>query len=157
MRPEALATDDEISQTLPGPLPIETRNIPLGHGLGTPELVNHLEQPSYPIVSTIYVTGLNWIWNACWAGPTSCEWIGSCTKSSDLDDCLHNESKPLALPWGRTPRLDSGVRVREHVVRDMCVRSGTLVGQGSVIIVIAAANYLPRTLVNPLQCIAEAE
>ncbi|GJZ47324.1 hypothetical protein Tco_0601156 [Tanacetum coccineum] len=109
------------------------------------------------LVSTIYVTGLSWIWDACWAGPTSCEWIGSCTKSSDLDDCLHNESKPLALPWGRTPRLDSGVRVREHVVRDMCVRSGTLVGQGSVIIVIAAANYLPRTLVNPLQCIAEAE
>ncbi|GJV79141.1 hypothetical protein Tco_1515011 [Tanacetum coccineum] len=35
--------------------------------------------------------------------------------------------------------------------------SGTLVGKGSVIIVIAAANYLPRTLVNPLQCIAEAE
>ncbi|GKA45370.1 hypothetical protein Tco_0738166 [Tanacetum coccineum] len=74
------------------------------------------------LVSTIYVTGVSWIWDACWAGPTSYEWIGSCTKSSDLDDCLHNESKPLALPWGRTPRLDSGVRVREHVVRDMCVR-----------------------------------
>ncbi|GJZ77609.1 reverse transcriptase domain-containing protein [Tanacetum coccineum] len=28
-----------------------------------------------------------------------------------------SESKPLALPWGRTPRLDSGVRVRKHVVR----------------------------------------
>ncbi|GJY70988.1 hypothetical protein Tco_0474691 [Tanacetum coccineum] len=28
-----------------------------------------------------------------------------------------NESKPLALPWGRTPRLDSDVRVRHHVVR----------------------------------------
>ncbi|GJU76931.1 hypothetical protein Tco_1274001 [Tanacetum coccineum] len=61
-------------------------------------------------VSTIYVTGVSWIWNACWAGPTSYGWIGSCTKSSDLDDCLHNESKPLALPWGRTPILDSGVR-----------------------------------------------
>ncbi|GKC44007.1 hypothetical protein Tco_1061729 [Tanacetum coccineum] len=108
-------------------------------------------------VSKIYVMGLSWIWDTCWARPISCKWIGSCTKSSDLDDCLHNESKPLALPWGRTPRLDSDVRVREHVVRDMCVRSGTLVGQGSVIIVIAAANYLPRTLVNPLQCIAEAE
>ncbi|GJU92405.1 hypothetical protein Tco_1304828 [Tanacetum coccineum] len=28
-----------------------------------------------------------------------------------------NESKPLALSWGRTLRLDSGVRVRKHVVR----------------------------------------
>nr|GEX83422.1 hypothetical protein [Tanacetum cinerariifolium] len=28
-----------------------------------------------------------------------------------------SESNPLALPWGRTPRLDSGVRVRNHVVR----------------------------------------
>nr|GEU83584.1 putative ribonuclease H-like domain-containing protein [Tanacetum cinerariifolium] len=25
--------------------------------------------------------------------------------------------KPLALPWGRTPRLDSGVSVRQHVIR----------------------------------------
>ncbi|GJY46235.1 hypothetical protein Tco_0435298 [Tanacetum coccineum] len=28
-----------------------------------------------------------------------------------------SESKPLALPWGRTPQLDSGVRVRKHVVK----------------------------------------
>ncbi|GJX77027.1 hypothetical protein Tco_0323838 [Tanacetum coccineum] len=28
-----------------------------------------------------------------------------------------NKGRPLALPWGRTPRLDSGVRVRKHVVR----------------------------------------
>ncbi|GJR95721.1 hypothetical protein Tco_0267895 [Tanacetum coccineum] len=28
-----------------------------------------------------------------------------------------NKGKSLALPWGRTPRLDSGVRVRNHVVR----------------------------------------
>ncbi|GJV93799.1 hypothetical protein Tco_1541612 [Tanacetum coccineum] len=27
------------------------------------------------------------------------------------------KSKPLALPWGRTPRLDSGVRVSIHIVR----------------------------------------
>ncbi|GKC70153.1 hypothetical protein Tco_1116036 [Tanacetum coccineum] len=28
-----------------------------------------------------------------------------------------SKGKPLALPWGRTPRLDSGVRVRTHVIR----------------------------------------
>ncbi|GJV37277.1 putative ribonuclease H-like domain-containing protein [Tanacetum coccineum] len=28
-----------------------------------------------------------------------------------------NKDKPLVLPWGRTPRLDSGVRVRDYVVR----------------------------------------
>ncbi|GKC52803.1 hypothetical protein Tco_1075548 [Tanacetum coccineum] len=32
------------------------------------------------------------------------------------------QGKPLVLPWGRTPRLDSGVR------------SGALVGQGSALI-----------------------
>ncbi|GJQ93067.1 hypothetical protein Tco_0004206 [Tanacetum coccineum] len=37
----------------------------------------------------------------------------SCTKSSDDDDFLHNKDKPLVLSWGRTPRLDSGVRVSE--------------------------------------------
>lgn len=30
-----------------------------------------------------------------------------------------NESKPLALPWERTPRLSSGVRVSTHVVKGM--------------------------------------
>ncbi|GJX79373.1 zf-CCHC domain-containing protein [Tanacetum coccineum] len=65
-----------------------------------------------------------------------------------------NESKPLALPWGRTPRLDSGVRVKKHVVRGMCVywedgQSGTLVGQGSAIIVIANVDYLSRMSANP--------
>nr|GEY08149.1 hypothetical protein [Tanacetum cinerariifolium] len=29
-----------------------------------------------------------------------------------------SKSKPLALPWGWTPRSDSGVRVRKHVVRN---------------------------------------
>ncbi|GJV44747.1 hypothetical protein Tco_1429283, partial [Tanacetum coccineum] len=52
-----------------------------------------------------------------------------------------NESKSLALPRGQTPRLDSGVRVRKHVVRgepstrvsyyfayNRSGRSGTLIG-----------------------------
>ncbi|GKB61685.1 serine/threonine-protein phosphatase PP1 isozyme 2 [Tanacetum coccineum] len=45
------------------------------------------------------------------------------------------ESKPLALPWGRTPRLDSGVRVSSARVSKYfgCFssgQSGSLVGQG---------------------------
>ncbi|GJU35646.1 hypothetical protein Tco_1184000 [Tanacetum coccineum] len=59
-----------------------------------------------------------------------------------------NEGKPLALPWGWTPRLDSGMRVRNHVVRSQSYsgRSGTLVGQGSTVIVLADIDYLPRAL-----------
>nr|GEV85235.1 hypothetical protein [Tanacetum cinerariifolium] len=57
-----------------------------------------------------------------------------------------NKSKPLSLPWGRAPRLESGVIVSTHVVRDG--RSGTLVGQGSAVIMTADANYPPWTLVS---------
>ncbi|GJT20025.1 hypothetical protein Tco_0878731 [Tanacetum coccineum] len=59
-----------------------------------------------------------------------------------------SESKPLALPWGRTPRLDSGVRVRKHVVRSIG-RSGTIVGQGSAVIVTADADFLSRMSADP--------
>ncbi|GJR04439.1 hypothetical protein Tco_0527423 [Tanacetum coccineum] len=50
------------------------------------------------------------------------------------------ESKPLALPWERTPRLDSGVRVSGARVSSYfgCFssgQSGSLVGQGSAVIV----------------------
>ncbi|GKC71338.1 hypothetical protein Tco_1117221, partial [Tanacetum coccineum] len=74
-----------------------------------------------------------------------------------------NKSKPLALPWGRTPRLDYDVRVRKHIVRgessttvslyfayNHSGRSETLVGQGSVVIMNADADYLSRMLTNPL-------
>ncbi|GJY68176.1 hypothetical protein Tco_0471158 [Tanacetum coccineum] len=73
-----------------------------------------------------------------------------------------NERKPLALPQGRTPRLDSGVRVRKHVVRgepstrvswyfayNRSGRSGTLVGQESAVIVTADADYPPRMSADP--------
>ncbi|GKD40934.1 hypothetical protein Tco_1261141 [Tanacetum coccineum] len=64
-----------------------------------------------------------------------------------------SESKLLALPWGRAPRLDSGMRVRKHVVRSMCVywedgRSGALVGKGSALIMTADTDYLPWTPVD---------
>nr|GEZ34614.1 RNA-directed DNA polymerase, eukaryota [Tanacetum cinerariifolium] len=55
-----------------------------------------------------------------------------------------NESTPLALSCGRTSRLDSDVRVSTHVVREY-LQSGTLVGQGSAVIVIADADPLLRT------------
>ncbi|GKA36235.1 hypothetical protein Tco_0722726 [Tanacetum coccineum] len=95
--------------------------------------------------------GMRWAQIACWAGPSSSLQARSCTKQSDWDDFLHNESKPLALPWGQTPRLNFGVRVRNHVVRTMCEyledgRSGTLVGQGPADIMTADADYLPRML-----------
>ncbi|GJV13853.1 zinc finger, CCHC-type containing protein [Tanacetum coccineum] len=74
-----------------------------------------------------------------------------------------NESKPLTLPWGRTLRLDSGVRERKHVVRgesntrfswyfvyNRSGHSGTLVRQRSAVIVTADADFLPRALTNPL-------
>ncbi|GKE50951.1 ankyrin repeat-containing domain, PGG domain protein [Tanacetum coccineum] len=44
---------------------------------------------SLPSVSTICVMGLNGVWITCWAEPASCKWVGSCTKSSDLDGFLH--------------------------------------------------------------------
>ncbi|GJY70463.1 gypsy type transposase [Tanacetum coccineum] len=65
----------------------------------------------------IMVTDVSWVWIACWAGPRSSLEVGSRTKPSEMISCT-NESKPLALPWGRTPRLNSGVRVRNHVVRN---------------------------------------
>ncbi|GJW18230.1 probable beta-D-xylosidase 7 [Tanacetum coccineum] len=35
----------------------------------------------------------------------------------NVADFEYPYGKPLALPWGRTPRLNSGVRVRTHVMR----------------------------------------
>ncbi|GJR34519.1 hypothetical protein Tco_1210203 [Tanacetum coccineum] len=60
---------------------------------------------------------------------------------------ITSESKPLALPWGWTPRLDSDVRVRKHVVRSIG-RSGALVRQGSAVIVTVDADYLLLTSVD---------
>nr|GFB87086.1 hypothetical protein [Tanacetum cinerariifolium] len=41
------------------------------------------------------------------------------TKSAQIKEMILilTKGKPLALPWGRTLRLDSGVRVRNHVIR----------------------------------------
>ncbi|GKD24594.1 hypothetical protein Tco_1230808, partial [Tanacetum coccineum] len=42
----------------------------------------------------------------------SCAYLaGSCTRAREVMIFCTIKSKPLALPWGRTPRLDSGVRL----------------------------------------------
>ncbi|GJT16200.1 RNA-directed DNA polymerase, eukaryota, reverse transcriptase zinc-binding domain protein [Tanacetum coccineum] len=66
---------------------------------------------------TKYVTRYELVWIAYWAAPASSPGARSCTKSSDSNDPCISESKPLALLWGQTPRLDFGARVRDHVVR----------------------------------------
>ncbi|GJV27758.1 hypothetical protein Tco_1384206 [Tanacetum coccineum] len=85
--------------------------------------------------------GMRWAKIACWAGPSSLFQAKSCTKQSDWDDFLHNESKHLALPWGRAPRLDFGARVRNHVVRMAGVRPLSL--QSSIV---TACGVVPRAV-----------
>ncbi|GKF01066.1 hypothetical protein Tco_0027989, partial [Tanacetum coccineum] len=46
----------------------------------------------------------------CRVGPPSDLNAGSCTRAREVMIFCTIKSKPLALPWGRTPRLDSGVR-----------------------------------------------
>ncbi|GJY11470.1 hypothetical protein Tco_0379655 [Tanacetum coccineum] len=48
---------------------------------------------------------------SCRAGPPSDLNDGSCTRAREVMIFCTIKSKPLALPWGRTPRLDSGVRL----------------------------------------------
>ncbi|GKF50478.1 hypothetical protein Tco_0146945 [Tanacetum coccineum] len=63
--------------------------------------------------------------------------MGSCTKPSDEMISCAIKGKLLVLSWGRTPRLDSDMR------------SGTLVGQGSVVIMTTGMDSLLRALVGP--------
>nr|GEZ05870.1 hypothetical protein [Tanacetum cinerariifolium] len=51
---------------------------------------------------------------ACWVGPASYLLVGSYTKQSDWMNSCTSKGKPLALPWERTPRLDSGVRLTAY-------------------------------------------
>nr|GEV42777.1 transposase (putative), gypsy type [Tanacetum cinerariifolium] len=57
------------------------------------------------------------IWIGCkyWAGPI----YGSCTKTSEEMNSCTIKDKKLVLPWGRTPRLDSGVRHAVDITRLM--------------------------------------
>ncbi|GJR92890.1 hypothetical protein Tco_0265064 [Tanacetum coccineum] len=64
-----------------------------------------------PLVSTKFVLGLVACQVSCRVGPSSDLDTGSCTRAREVMIFCTIKSKPLALPWGRTPRLDSGVRV----------------------------------------------
>nr|GEV43771.1 hypothetical protein [Tanacetum cinerariifolium] len=62
------------------------------------------------------------------------QWMGSCTKPSDETIPYTIKGKPLVLSWGRTPRLDFGVRARPILGFpnvSLASVSGTLVRQGS--------------------------
>nr|GEY65406.1 hypothetical protein [Tanacetum cinerariifolium] len=107
-------------------------------------------------VSTKYVMVKKTDLDGYWANPT----MRSCTKSSNEMIPFTMKGNPLVLSWGRTPRLDSDVRVSKHVCQRMseyicveCVgRSETLIGQGS------AYNRDFRTWACPadFRCIVEA-
>ncbi|GJZ28493.1 tryptophan aminotransferase-related protein 3-like protein [Tanacetum coccineum] len=66
-----------------------------------------------PLVSTKFVLGLVACQVSCRVGPSSDLDTGSCTRAREVMIFCTIKSKPLALPWGRTPRLDSGVRSRK--------------------------------------------
>ncbi|GJU42474.1 hypothetical protein Tco_1195431 [Tanacetum coccineum] len=51
----------------------------------------------------------------CRVGPPSDLNAGSCTRAREVMIFCTIKSKPLALPWGRTPRLDSGVRPPDSI------------------------------------------
>ncbi|GKA91827.1 hypothetical protein Tco_0813752 [Tanacetum coccineum] len=67
-----------------------------------------------PLVSTKFVLGLVACQVSYRVGPSSDLDTGSCTRAREVMIFCTIKSKPLALPWGRTPRLDSGVRVSIH-------------------------------------------
>ncbi|GJT28012.1 putative reverse transcriptase domain, reverse transcriptase zinc-binding domain protein [Tanacetum coccineum] len=67
-----------------------------------------------PLVSTSFVLGLVACQVSYRVGPSSDLDTGSYTRAREVMIFCTIKSKPLALPWGRTPRLDSGVRVSIH-------------------------------------------
>ncbi|GJQ98555.1 hypothetical protein Tco_0009694 [Tanacetum coccineum] len=66
-------------------------------------------------VSTKFVLGLVACQVSCRVGPSSDLDTGSCTRAREVMIFCTIKSKPLALPWGRTPRLDSGVRPLDSI------------------------------------------
>ncbi|GJR68519.1 putative CCCH-type zinc finger family protein [Tanacetum coccineum] len=78
-----------------------------------------------PLVSTKFVLGLVACQVSCRVGPSSDLDTGSCTRAREVMIFCTIKSKPLALPWGRTPRLDSGVRVSIHCQSESADGSST--------------------------------
>ncbi|GJS34012.1 hypothetical protein Tco_0532394 [Tanacetum coccineum] len=124
-----------------------------------------------PLVSTKFVLGLVACQVSYRVGPSSDLDTGSCTRAREVMMFCTIKSKPLALPWGRTPRLSSGVRVSTHVCQRMSeclvlgfpsisvtlvvVGVGPLSGKGPRIIVFADASVLPR--ITSLKCVLTQE
>ncbi|GKA15213.1 protein chromatin remodeling 4 [Tanacetum coccineum] len=84
------------------------------------------------------------------SGLISLQWDGSCTKSSDKTISCTNKRRPLALPWGRTPRLTSDVRVSSILgfpsisLMMVVARVGPLSGKDPLVIVVADTDRLPH-------------
>ncbi|GJT69847.1 hypothetical protein Tco_1029133 [Tanacetum coccineum] len=124
-----------------------------------------------PLVSTKFVLGLVACQVSYRVGPSSDLDTGSCTRAREVMMFCTIKSKPLALPWGRTPRLSSGVRVSTHICQRMSeclilgfpsisatlvvVGVGPLSGKGPRIIVFADASVLPR--ITSLKCVLTQE
>ncbi|GKB08526.1 hypothetical protein Tco_0836838 [Tanacetum coccineum] len=124
-----------------------------------------------PLVSTKFVLGLVACQVSSRVGPSSDLDTGSCTRAREVVMFCTIKSRPLALPWGRTPRLSSGVRVSTHVCQRMSeclvlgfpsisvtlvvVGVGPLSGKGPRIIVFADTSVLPR--ITSLKCVLTQE
>ncbi|GJZ29473.1 hypothetical protein Tco_0574120 [Tanacetum coccineum] len=122
-------------------------------------------------VSTKFVLGLVACQVSYRVGPSSDLDTGSCTRAREVMMFCTIKSKPLALPWGRTPRLSSGVRVSTHICQRMSeclilgfpsisatlvvVGVGPLSGKGPRIIVFADTSVLPR--ITSLKCVLTQE
>ncbi|GKA74721.1 hypothetical protein Tco_0781023 [Tanacetum coccineum] len=72
-----------------------------------------LEEPMYDEVLRYKIrVGLGRVSQVyCRVRPSSDLDAGSCTRAREVMIFCTIKGKPLALPWGRTPRLDSGVRL----------------------------------------------
>ncbi|GJY73438.1 RuBisCO large subunit-binding protein subunit beta, chloroplastic [Tanacetum coccineum] len=76
-----------------------------------------------PLVSTKFVLGLVACQVSYRVGPSSDLDTGSCTRAREVMMFCTIKSKPLALPWGRTPRLSSGVRFEYSELADLAAES----------------------------------
>ncbi|GJW54300.1 ATPase 9 isoform X3 [Tanacetum coccineum] len=82
-----------------------------GELIDNPTGYRALNTSSKELVSTKFVLGLVACQVSYRVGPSSDLDTGSCTRAREVMMFCTIKSKPLALPWGRTPRLSSGVRV----------------------------------------------
>ncbi|GJW19402.1 hypothetical protein Tco_0026838 [Tanacetum coccineum] len=87
---------------------------------------------------------------SCRVGPSSDLDTGSCTRAREVMIFCTIKSKPLALPWGWTPRLDSGVRVSSTSISVTLVmaRVGPLFGARSRDYRLNGAEFVGRIVLS---------